>query len=74
MAGVEVSDLLEFLKWKEEQKKEVHLGHINHLCNLVDIGIDVDTYKNLVRNPQFLCKKCGRVAAAEKNLCEPVPL
>jgi hypothetical protein len=27
-----------------------------------------------VRNAQFICKGCGRVAAEEKHLCDPVPL
>jgi hypothetical protein len=51
-----------------------HLGHAQHLCNLVETGSDIDQYKKLVKNPKFLCKRCGRVAAAEKNLCEPMRL
>lgn len=74
MAGAEIPELMEYLKWKEERKRVPHLGHASHLCNLVDLGIDIDTYKNLVKKPKFLCKKCGRVATSEKNLCEPIPL
>lgn len=52
-----------------------HLGHGDHLCHLVeDMGISINEYKALVKNPKFLCKKCGRVAAKEENLCEPVKL
>jgi len=52
-----------------------HLGHSKHLCHLVeDVGIDIDQYKPLVRNARFLCKKCGRAAAKEENLCEPIKL
>lgn len=52
-----------------------HLGHGKHLCHLVeDMGIGIDEYKQLVKNAKFLCKKCGRVAAREENLCEPVKL
>ena len=52
-----------------------HLGHGRHLCHLVeDIGISVEEYKKLIKNPKFLCKKCGRVAAREENLCEPIKL
>ena len=28
-------------------------------------------YKKLVRNAEYVCKNCGRVAALKKNLCEP---
>lgn len=52
-----------------------HLGHGKHLCHLVeDMGIGIDEYKQLIKNAKFLCKKCGRVAAREENLCEPVKL
>lgn len=52
-----------------------HIGHRNHLCDLAENGvITLEEMKALVRNPKFICKKCGRVAAKEENLCEPVPL
>ena len=51
-----------------------HLGHVNHLCDMAKRGVDLNTYKELVRDPKFICRKCGRVAAKEENLCEPVPL
>ena len=51
-----------------------HLGHSKHLCEMAKRGEDLETFKSLVRNPKFICKKCGRVAAKEENLCEPVTL
>jgi hypothetical protein len=52
-----------------------HIGHMNHLCDLADKGqITLDQMKELVKDPKFICKKCGRVANKEENLCEPVPL
>jgi hypothetical protein len=36
--------------------------------------VEFSTFKDLVKNPRFICKKCGRAAAKEENLCEPVPL
>jgi len=52
-----------------------HLGHGEHLCHLVeDMGIGIDEYKALIKNPKFLCKNCGRVAARAENLCEPTKL
>ncbi len=30
--------------------------------------------KEMVRDAKFICKKCGRIANSDKNLCEPTPL
>ncbi len=59
------------LKYSEER---MHLGHAKHLCNLAQQGIELFEYKKYVKNPKYICKKCGRVAAKEENLCEPVKL
>lgn len=57
-----------------EVPKAPHLGHSKHLCDMAERGADLQAVKDLVRNPKFICKKCGRAAAKEENLCEPVPL
>ena len=57
--------------WFEEAP---HLGHSKHLCDMAKKGADLQTVKNLVKDAKFICKKCGRAAAKEENLCEPVPL
>jgi hypothetical protein len=36
--------------------------------------LDVEKLKPLVKNAQFICKGCGRVAADQKHLCDPVQL
>lgn len=49
-----------------------HPAHEQHLCYLQNLGYvesNLDDYKELVRNPRYICKKCGRAAASEKNLC-----
>jgi len=51
-----------------------HLGHFKHLCAMADRGEGLENIKVLVRNPAFICRKCGRAAAKDENLCEPVPL
>lgn len=54
-----------------------HPGHDRHLCYLNNLGFQIsnpEEYKTLVRDAQFLCKVCGRVATNEKNLCKPVKL
>jgi len=52
-----------------------HIGHRMHLCDMAERGeISLDQMKALVKDPKFICKKCGRVAAKAENLCEPVPL
>ena len=54
-----------------------HPGHDKHLCYLNNLGFQTsnpEEYKMLVKNGEYLCKACGRVAAKEKNLCKPVKL
>jgi len=63
-----------YLSSLPQKAKAPHLGHSNHLCDMVDRGVDITGYKTLVKNPKFLCKKCGRVAAKEENLCESTKL
>jgi hypothetical protein len=35
---------------------------------------DLEQIKDLVKDAKFMCRKCGRVARREENVCEPVPL
>ena len=57
------------------EEAENHIGHRKHLCNIVEDSIlTLDQVKALVKDAKFICKKCGRVATKEENLCEPVPL
>lgn len=57
------------------QRVGPHIGHRQHLCDLVDRGdATLAEFKDLVRDSKFLCKVCGRAAAREENLCDPVPL
>jgi len=54
-----------------------HAGHDKHLCYLNNLGFQISNpkeYKDIVRDGQYMCKVCGRVAAHEKNLCKPVKL
>lgn len=54
-----------------------HPKHQQHLCFLNNLGFqnsNTEEYKELVRDAQFMCKNCGRVAASEKNLCKPEKL
>ena len=51
--------------------------HDDHLCHLYNSGLaktKPDQYAHLVKEPKFVCKSCGRVAASKENLCEPVSL
>ena len=59
-------------QWSVEEAP--HLGHAKHLCDMAKRGVDLNTYKKLVKDAKFICKKCGRAAAKEENLCDPVPL
>lgn len=57
--------------------KMPHLEHEKHLCFLVNIefqSANPEQYKQLIKNGNFYCKTCGRVAADQKNLCTPEKL
>jgi hypothetical protein len=59
------------------EEKSPHPGHENHLCHLQNIGFllkDWEGYKKLVKNPQYICRGCGRLAASDKSLCLPEKL
>lgn len=54
-----------------------HPEHDNHLCYLENIGYaksNLEAYKDLVRQSQFVCRKCGRAAAGNNRLCKPEKL
>ncbi len=54
-----------------------HPGHGKHLCYLNNMGFLISypkEYKELVKNPEYICKVCGRVAASATNLCKPEKL
>ena len=57
--------------------KMPHPYHEEHLCLLQNVGYlksNLEEYKNLVKDPKYICKGCGRVAASDKNLCTPEKL
>ena len=56
------------------EPKMPHPAHEQHLCYLQNIGYvesNLEDFKELVKGPKHICKKCGRAAASEKNLCMP---
>jgi hypothetical protein len=51
-----------------------HLKHDEHLCYMENMGYlssYFNDYKQLVKDAKFVCKKCGRGAHSDTNLCEP---
>lgn len=59
------------------EAKLPHPGHDKHLCYLNNLGFqnsNPEDFKELIKNPRFFCKNCGRAAANEKNLCKPQEL
>ena len=49
-----------------------HVDHDKHLCNLVEKGVTREEWVKLVRNPNWICKQCGRVANKAENICDPM--
>jgi hypothetical protein len=57
------------------RRRGPHIGHELHLCELAAEGrVSLEEFKSMVKNPKFICKTCGRAAAEELHLCDPVPL
>jgi len=44
-----------------------------HLCKIAKQE-DPDRIRQLVRDARFFCRKCGRAAHDEVNLCRPVKI
>jgi len=44
-----------------------------HLCKLVKHG-EFEQVKKLAKDAAFICRKCGRAARDERNLCDPARL
>lgn len=64
-----------FLDIEHYRRKGPHIGHQMHLCELAAEGqVSLEQFKSMVKDAKFICKSCGRVAAEELNLCNPVPL
>jgi len=40
------------------------------MCELVE-EVSLKTLKSFLKDPKFMCKRCGRVAERKKNLCKP---
>ncbi len=52
-------------------------NHEQHLCKLTGEGLhksNPKAYSELVQNPDYVCKSCGRVAAKKESLCMPAKL
>jgi hypothetical protein len=54
-----------------------HAMHDEHLCYLVNMGYiesNLKDFKELVKDAKFVCKKCGRSADSDENLCKPTKI
>jgi hypothetical protein len=47
--------------------------HVGHLCVLAS-SAKFQEIKELARAPKFICFNCGRVAACDANLCNPMAI
>jgi hypothetical protein len=48
-----------------------------HLCKMVRkdyLKENLKEYAEIVKNPKYICTKCGRVSVAKKYLCKPKEL
>lgn len=60
-----------------EKKSGRDIDTERSLCKLIKKDFQkehFEQYKDMVREPEFVCKKCGRVAREANNLCKPEKL
>ncbi len=58
-----------------KDKKRHSFSTEESLCDLrKQIQEHLEEYKQLVRDPAYVCRKCGRAARNADNLCRPEPL
>jgi len=55
----------------EMSKKKCIGDHSIHICELASHDKHDEILK-MVKEPHYMCFKCGRVAHEEKNLCNPL--
>ena len=51
--------------------------HSEHLCYIISQGFHLDKrdeYADMVKDAQFVCEHCGRIANSGKYLCKPMKL
>ena len=61
--------IMEITDVKPHGEHEKHLCHLHNIERLLTERPEV--YKELVRNPKYICLGCGRAAADRANLCAP---
>jgi hypothetical protein len=45
--------------------------HSHHICKLAE-DEQFEYIKHMVKEPQYICRDCGRAANSDDNLCSPV--
>jgi hypothetical protein len=52
------------------------MSEISRLCKIQGAGLDGlnPKLRKLLRNPQYICRKCLRVSKKKKMLCKPEKL
>lgn len=61
----------------KRKRKLPHDADDMNLCYLANDGYqcqDTKAYRELVKDPRYICRLCGRAAHDAKNLCRPVLL
>lgn len=54
-----------------DKKKSIEGKVLCKICKDDCLKKCLDEYIDLVKDPKYVCKKCGRTAQKAKNLCKP---
>ena len=52
------------------EKKSSENQPAKKICDM-NLNLELNELKLLVKNSAYVCRDCGRTAASDRNLCEP---
>jgi len=59
---------------RADRLREQEMAEKDHICKWKKERIkdDMKLLKSIVKNPKYICQKCGRAAGKKQWLCKPV--
>lgn len=54
-----------------DKSKKIDKKKVCKICKGKFVQDNLDKYIEMVKDAEYVCKKCGRVAKDKKNICKP---